>query len=107
MTVYNFPDHIKGDTFKERRINLGFDITDTVVKMQFKVADNSNAFFQWSTEDDTFLVESLSEGILLMNKAILNFPPVTYFYDLQVIDVDGNVTTYFKGSLSILNDVTT
>lgn len=107
MTVYNFPDHTKGDTFKERKITLGFDITDAIVKMQFKVADNSNAFFQWSTEDESFLVENLSQGILLMNSAILNYPAMTYFYDLQVTDVDGNVNTYFKGSLSILNDITT
>lgn len=107
MTVYNFPNHTKGDTFKERRITLGFDITDAIVKMQFKVADNSNTFFQWSTEDESFLVEDAAEGILLMNSAILNYPAMTYFYDLQVTDVDGNVNTYFKGSLSILNDITT
>ena len=106
MNVYNFPNHIKGNTFKERRINLGFDITDSVVKMQFKVANNDNAFFQWSTEDDTFIVENAAEGIILMTSTILNYPPVSYLYDLQVIDSDENVTTYFKGSLLIVQNVT-
>ncbi len=107
MTVYNFPDHVKGNTFKERKIKLGFNITGADVKMQFKVADNSNPFFEWSVSGDNLIVDNATQGILLMNKAILDFPPVTYFYDLQVIDADGNVTTYFKGSLSILNDITT
>lgn len=107
MNVYNFPDHIKGDTFKQRRITLGFDISESQVKMQFKIPDNSNSFFEWSTEDESFIVEDASQGILLMNKAILDYPALTYFYDLQVIDSEFDVNTYIKGSLSILNDTTT
>jgi phosphoribosyl-dephospho-CoA transferase len=102
--MYNFPNHIKGDTFKERRINLGFDITNAVIQMQFKVADVT--YFEWSTIDETFIVENAAEGIILMTSAILDYAPVSYLYDLQVIDVDRNVTTYFNGSLLIVQDIT-
>lgn len=102
--MYNFPNHIKGDTFKERRINLGFDITNAVIQMQFKVADVT--YFEWSTIDETFIVENAAEGIIVMTSAILDYAPISYLYDLQVIDVDGNVTTYFNGSLLIVQDIT-
>lgn len=106
MTVYNFPDHIKGNTFKERKIKLGFNITGADVKMQFKVADNSNSFFEWSVSGDNLIVDNATQGILTMSSVVLDFPPTTYFYDLLVIDADENVTTYFKGSLRIVQNIT-
>jgi hypothetical protein len=33
-----FPNHTKGDTFTSRDINLGFDITGSTIKMQFKLS---------------------------------------------------------------------
>jgi hypothetical protein len=40
-----------------------------------------------------------------MNKRILDLP-ATYVYDFQVTDSLGNVTTYFKGSILIVQDIT-
>jgi hypothetical protein len=40
-----------------------------------------------------------------MNKRILDLKPATYVYDFQ-LDSLGNVTTYFKGSILIVQDIT-
>jgi hypothetical protein len=40
-----------------------------------------------------------------MNKRILDLKPAM-FYDFQVTDSLGNVTTYFKGSILIVQDIT-
>jgi hypothetical protein len=37
---------------------------------------------------------------------ILDLKPATYVYDFQVTDSLGNVTTYFKGSILIVQDIT-
>lgn len=106
MTTYNFPNHTKGDTFKSRQITLGFDITGAEIKMQFKLARTIQPSFEWSTVDSSFTIDNAVTGVITMTSKVLNFTPATYIYDLQIKDADDNVTTYFKGSLIIEQDIT-
>jgi len=106
MTIYNFPNHTKGDTFRARQITLGFDITDLEIKMQFKLQGAPQPSFEWSTIDNSFTVSNVLTGVIIMNSKVLDLRPLTYVYDLQTKDLDGNVTTYFKGSLTIEQDTT-
>jgi hypothetical protein len=106
MDIYNFPNHTKGDTFTTREINLGFDITGSTIKMQFKLSGSIQSAFAWSTLDNTFTVNNPLTGAITMNKRILDLKPATYVYDFQVTDSLGNVTTYFKGSILIIQDIT-
>jgi len=106
MTTYNFPNHRKGDTFKARQIVLGFNITGATIKMQFRLAGASNVSFEWSTVGSTFVVTDAATGTITMNKRILDFKPATYVYDFQITDSNGDVTTYFQGSILIEQDIT-
>lgn len=106
MTTYNFPTHKKGDTFKARQINFGFSVAGCIIKMQFKIEGASTVSFEWSTVDSSFLVTNATTGLVTMNKKILNFKSATYLYDLQITDSNGNVTTYFEGSILITQDIT-
>jgi len=106
MTAYNFPNHRKGDTFRSRQINLGFNITGATIKMQFRLLGASNFSFEWSTTNNTFLVTNATLGIITMSKRILDFKPDTYIYDLQITDSNSDVTTYFEGSILIVQDKT-
>lgn len=106
MTTYNFPNHTKGDTFKSREITLGFDVTDAEIKMQFKLPGSIQAAFEWSTVDDSFVVTNAATGVLTMNSKDLDLKPSTYVYDFQVKDSNDNIKTYFKGALTIEQDIT-
>ena len=106
MTTYNFPNHTKGDTFKAREITLGFDVTDAEIKMQFKLPGSIQTAFEWSTVDDSFVVTNAATGVLTMNSKDLDLKPSTYVYDFQVKDQNDNITTYFKGALTIEQDIT-
>jgi hypothetical protein len=106
MTTYNFPTHVKGDTFKARQITLGFDITGAEIKMQFKLSGSIQPSFEWSTVDNSFTVSNASTGVIVMTKKILDFNPASYVYDLQIEDSNGDVATHFKGSLTIEQDIT-
>jgi hypothetical protein len=52
MDIYNFPNH-KRRYFTSRDINLGFDITGSTIKMQFKLSGSIQSAFSWSTLDNT------------------------------------------------------
>ena len=106
MTIYNFKNHTKGDTFRAKQWILGFDVTGATLKMQFKIAGASNVSFEWSTVDNSILVTDVSTGTIVMTKRILDFKPSTYVYDFQVTDSNGDLTTYFKGFILIEQDIT-
>jgi hypothetical protein len=106
MTTYNFPNHIKGDTFKARQIIFNFDITGAEIKMQFKKKGSLAVAFEWSTLDNTFTVNDALTGSITMNSRILNFKPEAYVYEMQVTDQNDNVKTWFEGQLLIIQDIT-
>jgi hypothetical protein len=106
METYNFPNHRKGDTFKAREIVLGFDITGATIKMQFKIPSVNQVVFAWLTSDNTFTITNAVTGTIEMTSRILDFAKNTYVYDFQVTDANGNVTTYFDGSIKIIQDIT-
>lgn len=106
MTIYNFPNHHKGDTFRSRQINLGFNITGAEIKMQFKPQGTLATTFFWSTVDNSIIINNAVTGIITMNSKILDEKPAGYVYDFQIKDSAGNVTTYFKGAMLIEQDIT-
>jgi len=106
MTTYNFPNHLKGDTFLAKQIDLGFSVVGAIIEMQFRVQGSSTFTFEWSTVNNTITVSNASLGIIIMNQRILDFYPTNYVYDFQITDASGNVKTYFKGSLLIEQDIT-
>jgi hypothetical protein len=105
MTTYNFPNHYKGDTFRAKQISLGFDITGATIKMQFKQQGANAVAFEWLTSDNTIEVINATLGIIRMKTRILDFNTVSYFYDFQITTSNGDVTTYFNGSMKILQDI--
>ncbi|CAH56657.1 hypothetical protein PHG11b_30 [Flavobacterium phage 11b] len=107
MSIYNFPDHIKGDTFRTKQIVLNFDITGADIKMQFKVQGVNAVVFSFLTSDATISIIDAATGTIRMNSRILNENVNNYVYDFQFTDSLGNVTTYFSGSLKITQDITT
>jgi hypothetical protein len=45
IAILNFPNHYKGDTFKNKQIIFNFDLTGATIKIKFKLQVNSPAFF--------------------------------------------------------------
>ncbi|QIH40349.1 hypothetical protein G7A72_03265 [Flavobacterium sp. Sr18] len=106
MPTYNFPDHIKGDTFLDKQINFGKDITDAKIAMQFKTTVTSLPTFFWSTTDDSLIIIDPINGIIRMNNKMLDFAAAKYIYDCQITFSNGFVQTFFRGSITIVQDIT-
>lgn len=106
IPTYNFSDHIKGDTFNQKNINFGFDITDAKIEINFKTQVNSKTSFFWSTVDNSITITDGVNGNIILNSKIIDVAAGTYQYDLQITFADGRVRTYFNGKMIILQDVT-
>jgi len=104
MENWNIGTHIKGDTFNQRKITFPFDITDCVIKMQFRTNPIGAVAFYWSTENDTF--EKISTTEIIMKSRILDTYVANYISDLEVTFQDGTVYTYFTANLQIKQDIT-
>ncbi|MFV8339126.1 hypothetical protein ACNQGL_07630 [Flavobacterium sp. LB3P21] len=106
VTIYNFPDHLKGDTFLAKQINFGINITDAIIAMQFKTTVNSPTSFFWSTVDNSITIIDPINGIVQINNKGLDFAPAKYIYDCQITFNNGIVKTFFGGSITIVQDIT-
>jgi hypothetical protein len=45
IAILNFPNHYKGDTFKNKQIIFNFDLTGATIKIKFKLQVNSPVAF--------------------------------------------------------------
>lgn len=113
LPIYNFPDHVKGDTFTARQIifssetaNAPVDLTGAGINIQFKENPSTPTAYFWSTSDNSIILTDAPNGIITMNAKILDAPASTYVYDVQIVDNTGMVKTYFKGSMKITQDIT-
>ena len=108
--IYNFPNHISGDTFKGiSAITLlengsPIDLTDCSVYVQFRSIFNlaSPVVFQFLSDEGNIGVTIPALGIISIPAQIIDVPAGEYDYDLQVMFPDGVVKTYLKGRFKIL-----
>jgi hypothetical protein len=105
IQTYNLPNHYKGDTFNTKQISFGFDITDALIKMQFKTQVNAPVAFAWLTSDNTISIIDALTGIVTMNAKVIDVAVGTYIYDCQITFSDGRVQTFFGGTMTITQDI--
>ena len=111
IPTYNFPNHVKGDTFIARQIsfssvthNAPIDLTNAEIKIDFKEnADSEPAYF-WSTSDNSIIITDGPNGIVTMTAKVIDALASTYIYDIQVNN-NGIIKTYFTGSMKIIQDI--
>ena len=106
IPIYNFPDHIKGDTIPAKKIIFGFDLTGAIIKMNFKTQVNSKVAFFWSTVDNSIVVTNPVNGEVTINAKKIDVAPAAYVYDVQITFADGRNKTYFNGTITIVQDIT-
>lgn len=115
MTTYNFPTHVKGDTFKSKKIQISsikdeissfLDLTGCQITIQFKGSVNSPVVFDFKTSNSTILITNATEGEFELQSRIINVLASTYVYDVQITFPDSSVKTYFRGSMKVESDVT-
>lgn len=106
IAKYDFPNHTKGDSTKNKQITFGIDLTGAKVELQFKTQINSKSSFSWTTQDNSIIVNDAINGVITLVTKVIDVAPATYMYDCQVTLSDGTITTYFGGEMIIEQDIT-
>lgn len=112
MTTYNFPSHIKGDTFDGAAFTLtlngaAIDLTDSIITMDVRLVKtgvSAKRFTSVANENITITVPL--EGKFEINNQVVDINAGRYFYDIQIEFPDGTIKTYISGTWTIVQDVT-
>ena len=113
--TYNFKKHVSGDTFSERAFavkrtvnNQMISLEGASIKMQLKRSpEDESPFLELSTDNERIEILVPSEGLFRIKKIdSLDLKPFRYLYDIQITYSNGDVKTYIKGVLPVVEDIT-
>jgi hypothetical protein len=109
-----FPDIIKGDTFTGLKMTFydgvdddktPMDLTGASVVIAFKKGAGQNAVFAFKTLDATITIPDPESGEIFLQPRLMDYPAMSYIFDVEVTFLSGTVKTYFKGNWRVCQDV--
>ncbi len=108
--TYNFPDHIKGDTFSGTSFHIDVNGSDlnlsgATIEAEFKrsLTEDRQTL---STTNGAITITDATGGDFEIDEQIINWEPDTYTYDIEIILSGGETRTWIQGSWTILRDTT-
>lgn len=109
--IYNFPDHIKGDTFEGLNFTINvngnpLDLTGAEIAMQLRNSNSQNSIADFNTTNFKIIITDAVAGKFRLIKQIINILARTYNYDIEITMQNGDVFTYIKGTWTITQDIT-
>jgi leucyl aminopeptidase (aminopeptidase T) len=110
--TYNMPNHYKGDTFEAitftiKENGVVVDLTGTTIRIDFKKdAINSHEKTSKTLGNGITLTDAVN-GAVSIDSFVNNWDVGKYIYDAEITFPDGTINTYFKGTLTVIQDVTT
>jgi len=113
MKIYNFHDHLKGDTFEGTTFTIlvngiPLSLTNSFIKMSLKTNKSTlKSDFDLSTTNGRLLIIDAINGKFQIVPQIIDIPAALYYYDIQIILSNGKVKTYIEGQWKIEQDITT
>lgn len=111
---YNFPCHIKGDTWPGinsitiKTSGIPIDLTDSKIKITVKPKYDiaSPIFLEFFSEKNDILIQSPpSAGKISILPRIVDLPQGLYNYNLNVEFPTGVKKTYLKGEWEIISNI--
>lgn len=112
MAKFNFPEHIKGDTFDGYTFTLSLndlpiDLTGASIIMELKkFKEQTTADLTLSTNNSKISILSPStDGKFQIIPQIIDISAFNYFYDIQITFSSGVVKTYIEGRWRIKQDI--
>jgi hypothetical protein len=111
--VYNFPDHISGDTWNGITLTIlesgiPLNLTDCDIFIQFRPIHNlaSPVFLELTSDKNKIGVIIPEQGLISTNIINFDIPADTYNYDLQINFPNGDTKTYLKCTIKVLPQTT-
>ena len=109
--TYNFPRHRRGDTWDGINTigilvnNVPVNLSGAVITMELREDYDAPPALSLSTTTSTVSVlPSLSA--FTIPPIVIDIPPATYLYDIQITYPTGTIKTYMEGKWEIYFDIT-
>lgn len=109
---YNFPDHIKNDTFNAQPFSVSrngsaINLTGATIAMMLRlVKTQASPDLSLSTATSGITITTAVDGEFEIDEQVISIDAGIYFYDLQLTESGGKVTTLQQGTWTITQDVT-
>jgi hypothetical protein len=81
------------------------DLTGASVVIAFKKGAGQNAVFAFKTLDATITIPDPESGEIFLQPRLMDYPAMSYIFDVEVTFLSGTVKTYFKGNWRVCQDV--
>lgn len=113
MKLYNFPDILKGDTFKMRDVFIKnettqtpVDLTGCLIRCEFRKNTKLGSVVKLLAVDNGITLSDPINGIFTINNFNVNWDADIYYYDFEFTFPNEIITTYFGGYMKVVQDVT-
>jgi hypothetical protein len=111
MGHYNFPDHVKGDTFDGTlftiKVNgVPLDLNSAHIDMDLRLEPLGVIAKTFSSDTGGIIIYNPSDGQFTVDPQIVDVPAGDYYYDIEITLSNGVVKTYVGGRWKILQDIT-
>lgn len=112
MTIYNIPDHIRGDTWDGIILTLSADgvpvnlTSVSSIVAEFRPSVDAPVALTFTTANSSLLVIEPLSGVVQFTSRVIEVPFQIYYYDVQVNYTNGTKKTRAKGSWKITPDIT-
>jgi len=109
-TTYDIKKHKKGDTWNGVTFSLEINSSPAVlngasIRASFR-DPNGDVRATMSTDDGGITITDADNGEFKMDKQLINWPAMTYKYDIEITFGSGDVKTYIAGTWPICQDIT-
>jgi hypothetical protein len=109
--AYNFPDHVKGDTFNGITFtvtlnSIALPLTGATIKMQLRKLITDPVALELSTINNKIQITNAPGGVFAIMPQIIDIATQNYIYDIEITLQDGTIKTYISGKWKIISDVT-
>ena len=113
IAKYNFPNIVKNDdyggasfTITDSKTGLAIDITNVIIKIEFKLTSSSPVALTYSTTNGLILITDAINGVFQIISNQVSIDAGRYLYDCEFTYPNGRVKTYFSGTWVIIQDIT-
>ena len=105
FTVSNEPATPATGVVKGQKM-IPIDLTNVAIKMEIRQSETAKNHLKQFIVDSGITKTDSANGVFSIDAFIADLPATNYFYDLQFTYNSGVVTTYLKGKITVVNEVT-
>jgi hypothetical protein len=110
MYTYNFPPHIKGDTFEGKVFTILINgtpanLNGATIKMDLRKNKKETTPLTLRLMNGSGIT-ILTNGSFQINPQVIDIPEEEYYYDIEITFASGEVHTWIGGTWPIIQDIT-